>query len=101
MSTTVSAAGIVFIVSRARTIGPVWYAWPDARPAARCDSERAMRKMLTPHVRAIGRPAGPGHDAPVPPAPRGGRSGASPCRYLPQVVVPPRTVGDVRAILAY
>src|SRR6202451_1982015 len=88
-----------------------------------------MQKMLTPHVRAIGRPAGPAHDDAVDPARAegtpaalkadllwlGGRdqvrsrvsalvryaSDASPYRYLPQVVVLPRTVDDVRAILAY
>jgi D-lactate dehydrogenase len=88
-----------------------------------------MRKMLTPHVRAIGRPAGPAHDDAVAPARAGGTpaaltsdlialigkdqvlhrisdliryaSDASPYRYVPQVVVQPRTVDDVRAILAY
>ena len=88
-----------------------------------------MRKMLTPHVRAIGRPAGPAQDDAVDPAGVEGTpaalkndliqlvgqdqvlhrvsdliryaSDASPYRYLPQVVVVARTVGDVRAILAY
>jgi D-lactate dehydrogenase len=88
-----------------------------------------MRKMLTPHVRAIGRPAGPAQDDAVAPARADGTpaaltndlvkligkdqvlhrisdlvryaSDASPYRYLPQVVVQPRTVEDVRAILAY
>src|SRR2546430_3601187 len=88
-----------------------------------------MRKMLTPHVRAIGRPAGPAQDDAVDPAGVEGTpaalkndliqlvgqeqvlhrvsdlvryaSDASPYRYLPQVVVVPRTVDDVRAILAY
>jgi D-lactate dehydrogenase len=87
------------------------------------------RKMLTPHVRAIGRPPGPAQDDAVDPAQRDGTpaalasdlielvgkdqvlhrisdlvryaSDASPYRYLPQVVVRPRTVEDVRAILAY
>src|SRR6202050_3265186 len=87
------------------------------------------RKMLTPHVRAIGRPPGPAQDDAVDPAQRDGTpaalasdliqllgpdqvlhrisdlvryaSDASPYRYLPQVVVLPRTVDDVRAILAY
>jgi hypothetical protein len=88
-----------------------------------------MRKLLTPHVRAIGRPAGPAqHDA-VDPADVEGTlaalkndlirlvgqdqvlhrvsdlvryaSDASPYRYLPQVVVLARTVDDVRALLAY
>src|SRR5580704_12030864 len=85
--------------------------------------------MLTPHVRAIGRPAGPAQDDAVEPARLEGApaalkndliqllgpdqvlhrisdlvryaSDASPYRYLPQVVVLPRTVEDVRAILAY
>ena len=85
--------------------------------------------MLTPHVRAIGRPAGPAQDDAVDPARVEGTpaalksdliqlvgqdqvlhrvsdlvryaSDASPYRYLPQVVVLPRTVDDVRAILAY
>ena len=85
--------------------------------------------MLTPHVRAIGRPAGPAqHDAVdsarvegTPAALKSDliqligqdqvlhrisdliryASDASPYRYLPQVVVLPRTVDDVRAILAY
>src|ERR1700691_2941224 len=85
--------------------------------------------MLTPHVRAIGRPAGPAQDDAVEPARAEGApaalrsdliellgpdqvlhrisdlvryaSDASPYRYLPQVVVLPRTVDDVRAILAY
>src|SRR5579862_7045703 len=88
-----------------------------------------MRKLLTPHVRAIGRPAGPAQDDAVDPAHVDGTasqlkddligligpdqvlhrvsdlvryaSDASPYRYLPQVVVRPRTVDDVRAILAY
>jgi D-lactate dehydrogenase len=88
-----------------------------------------MRKMLTPHVRAIGRPAGPATDDAVDPASVEGTpaalkndllqlvgqdqvlhrisdlvryaSDASPYRYLPQVVVLPRTVDDVRAILDY
>ncbi len=85
--------------------------------------------MLTPHVRAIGRPAGPAQDDAVDPARVEGTpaaltsdlirligkdqvlhrisdliryaSDASPYRYLPQVVVLPRTVDDVRTILAY
>src|SRR5271155_3192774 len=85
--------------------------------------------MLTPHVRAIGRPAGPAQDDAVESARVEGApavlksdlielvgqdqvlhrvsdlvryaSDASPYRYLPQVVVQPRTVDDVRAILAY
>ena len=88
-----------------------------------------MRKMLTPHVRAIGRPAGPAQGDAVDPARAEGTpaalksdliqlvgqdqvlhrisdlvryaSDASPYRYLPQVVVVPRTIDDVRAILAY
>jgi D-lactate dehydrogenase len=88
-----------------------------------------MGKILTPHVRAIGRPAGPAQDDAVDPARLEGTpaalkndliqlvgqdqvrhrvsdlvryaSDASPYRYLPQVVVLPRTVDDVRAILAY
>jgi D-lactate dehydrogenase len=88
-----------------------------------------MRKMLTPHVRAIGRPAGPAQDDAVNAARVEGTpaalaadlikligqdqvlhrisdlvryaSDASPYRYLPQVVVQPRTVEDVRAILGY
>jgi D-lactate dehydrogenase len=88
-----------------------------------------MRKMLTPHVRAIGRPSGPAQDDAVDAARIDGTpaaltsdlvqlvgkdqvlhrvsdlvryaSDASPYRYLPQVVVRPRTVEDVRAILAY
>jgi D-lactate dehydrogenase len=88
-----------------------------------------MRKLLTPHVRAIGRPAGPATDDAVDPARVEGTppaltndliqligpgqvlhrisdlvryaSDASPYRYLPQVVVLPRTVDDVRAILDY
>src|SRR5579863_3541312 len=88
-----------------------------------------MRKLLTPHVRAIGRPAGPAQDDAVDPARVDGTpaalkrdliqligpdqvlhrisdliryaSDASPYRYLPQVVVLPRTIDDVRAILAY
>ena len=88
-----------------------------------------MRKMLTPHVRAIGRPAGPAQDDAVDAARAEGTpaalksdliqligqdqvlhrvsdlvryaSDASPYRYLPQVVVQPRTVDDVRAILDY
>jgi D-lactate dehydrogenase len=87
------------------------------------------RKMLTPHVRAIGRPSGPAQDDAVDPATLDGTpaalasdlikligpdqvlhrisdlvryaSDASPYRYVPQVVVRPRTVEDVRAILAY
>jgi D-lactate dehydrogenase len=87
-----------------------------------------MRKMLTPHVRAIGRPAGPAQDDAVDAARADGApaaltsdlikligqdqvlhgisdlvryaSDASPYRYLPQVVVAPRTVEDVPAILA-
>jgi D-lactate dehydrogenase len=85
--------------------------------------------MLTPHVRAIGRPAGPAQDDAVDPASVEGTpaalksdlirlvgqdqvlhrvsdlvryaSDASPYRYLPQVVVVPRTIDDVRAILGY
>jgi D-lactate dehydrogenase len=85
--------------------------------------------MLTPHVRAIGRPAGPAQDDAVDAARVEGTpaaltsdliqlvgqdqvlhrvsdlvryaSDASPYRYLPQVVVLPRTVDDVRTILAY
>ncbi len=88
-----------------------------------------MRKMLAPHVRAIGRPAGPAQDDAVDPARAEGApaalksdliqlvgkdqvlhrisdlvryaSDASPYRYLPQVVVLPRTIDDVRAILEY
>jgi D-lactate dehydrogenase len=88
-----------------------------------------MRKMLTPHVGAIGRPEGPACGDAVDPARVEGTpatlksdlirligkdqvlhrvsdlvryaSDASPYRYLPQVVVLPRTVDDVRAILAY
>jgi D-lactate dehydrogenase len=88
-----------------------------------------MRKLLTPHVRAIGRPAGPATDDAVDPARAEGTpvalrhdliqlvgqdqvlhrisdlvryaSDASPYRYVPQVVVVARTVDDVRAILAY
>src|ERR1700691_6241350 len=88
-----------------------------------------MRKMLTPHARAIGRPAGPAEDDAVDPAHLEGTptalksdlmqliggeqvlhrvsdlvryaSDASPYRYLPQVVVLPRTVADVQAILDY
>src|SRR5580700_9098027 len=88
-----------------------------------------MAKMLTPHVRAIGRPAGPAQDDSVDAARVDGTpaalasdlvaligkeqvlhrisdlvryaSDASPYRYIPQVVVVPRTVDDVRAILAY
>jgi D-lactate dehydrogenase len=88
-----------------------------------------MRKMLTPRVRAIGRPAGPAQDDAVDPASVEGTaselrsdliqligqdqvrhrisdlvryaSDASPYRYLPQVVVVPRTIDDVRAILGY
>jgi D-lactate dehydrogenase len=85
--------------------------------------------MLTPHVRAIGRPAGPPLDDAVAHASIEGTpaamksdliqlvgqdqvlhrisdlvryaSDASPYRYLPQVVVLPRTIDDVRAILEY
>src|SRR5271156_4416479 len=85
--------------------------------------------MLTPHVRAIGRPAGRAKDEAVDPARLDGApaalkhdlielvgpdqvlhrisdlvryaSDASPYRYLPQVVVLPRTIDDVRAILGY
>jgi D-lactate dehydrogenase len=85
--------------------------------------------MLTPHVRAIGRPAGPAQDDAVDSARVEGTpaalksdliqligqdqvlhrisdliryaSDASPYRYLPQVVVLPRTVDDVGAILDY
>jgi D-lactate dehydrogenase len=85
--------------------------------------------MLTPRVRAIGRPPGPAQDDAVDPARAEGTpaaltsdliqligqdqvlyrvsdlvryaSDASPYRYLPQVVVLPRTVDDVCAILAY
>jgi D-lactate dehydrogenase len=85
--------------------------------------------MLTPHARAIGRPAGPAQDDAVDPARVEGTPAAlksdlirligqeqvahrisdlvryacdaSPYRYLPQVVVLPRTVDDVRAILDY
>src|SRR5580693_1250696 len=85
--------------------------------------------MLTPHVRAIGRPAGPAQDDAVDATRVEGTPAAltsdlirligkdqvlhrisdliryacdaSPYRYLPQVVVLPRTVDDVRAILAY
>jgi D-lactate dehydrogenase len=88
-----------------------------------------MRKLLTPQVQAIGRPEGPAQDDAVDAArvdgtPRALRddlirllgadqvlhrisdlvryaSDASPYRYLPQVVVLPRTVGDVQAILDY
>src|SRR5580658_4689929 len=88
-----------------------------------------MRKLLTPHARAIGRPAGPAAGDAVDPADADGTpaalkhdliqlvgqdqvlhrvsdlvryaSDASPYRYLPQVVVVARTVDDVRAILAY
>jgi hypothetical protein len=88
-----------------------------------------MRKLLAPHVRAIGRPAGPATDDAVDPAGVEGTSAAlkndliqlvgqdqvlhrisdlvryasdaSPYRYLPQVIVLPRTIDDVRAILAY
>jgi len=88
-----------------------------------------VRKMLTPHVRAIGRPAGPSQDDAVEIARAEGTpaalkddliqllgkdqvlhrisdlvryaSDASPYRYLPQVVVLPRNVDDVRAILAH
>jgi D-lactate dehydrogenase len=83
-----------------------------------------MRKLLTPHVRAIGRPAGPAqHDAVDPAGVEGTlaalkndlirlvgqdqvlhrvsdlvryASDASPYRYLAQVVVLARTVDDVR-----
>src|SRR5271154_996157 len=93
------------------------------------DAHRHMRKLLTPHVRAIGRPAGPAQDDAVESARVEGTpaalrsdlvrligedqvlyrvsdlvryaSDASPYRYLPQVVVQPRTIEDVRAILAY
>jgi len=85
--------------------------------------------MLTPHVRAIGRPPGPAQDDAVDPGQVEGTtaalkndpiqligkeqvlhrisdlvryaSDASPYRYLPQVVVLPRTIDDVRAILDY
>jgi len=85
--------------------------------------------MLTPHARAIGRPAGPAQEDAVDPARVEGTpaaltsdlirligqeqvahrisdlvryaSDASPYRYLPQVVALPRTVDDVRAILDY
>ena len=88
-----------------------------------------MRKILAPHVRAIGRPAGPAQDDAVDPASVEGTpaalksdlielvgkdqvlhrisdliryaSDASPYRYLPQVVVLPRTVDDVCTILDY
>jgi D-lactate dehydrogenase len=88
-----------------------------------------MQKMLTPHVRAIGRPPGPAQDDAVDPGQVDGTatalkndliqligkeqvlhrisdlvryaSDASPYRYLPQVVVLPRTIDDVRAILDY
>jgi D-lactate dehydrogenase len=88
-----------------------------------------MQKMLTPHVRAIGRPPGPAQDDAVDPGQVDGTaaglkndliqligkeqvlhrisdlvryaSDASPYRYLPQVVVLPRTIGDVRATLEY
>src|ERR1700691_6008384 len=88
-----------------------------------------MAKMLAPHVRAIGRPAGPAQDDSVDGTRVDGTPAvltsdliellgpdqvlhrisdlvryacdASPYRYLPQVVVLPRTVDDVRAILAY
>jgi D-lactate dehydrogenase len=97
------------------------------RPAA--EKVKHVRKMLTPHVRAIGRPAGPSQDDAVEVARADGTpvalkndliqllgkdqvlhrisdlvryaSDASPYRYLPQVVILPRTVDDVRAILAY
>ncbi len=93
------------------------------------DAHRDTRKMLTPHVRAIGRPAGPAQDDAVDPVRLEGTpaalksdlirligqeqvlhrisdliryaSDASPYRYLPQVVVLPRTVDDVCSILAY
>jgi FAD/FMN-containing dehydrogenase/Fe-S oxidoreductase len=93
------------------------------------DAHRDTRKMLTPHVRAIGRPPGPAQDDSVDAARVEGTpaaltsdlvkligrdqvlhrisdlvryaSDASPYRYVPQVVVLPRTVDDVRAILAY
>src|ERR1035438_3779044 len=92
------------------------------------DAHRDTRKMLTPHVRAIGRPPGPAQDDSVDAARVEGTpaaltsdlvkligrdqvlhrisdlvryaSDASPYRYVPQVVVLPRTVDDVRAILA-
>src|ERR1700722_16258145 len=88
-----------------------------------------MRKLLTPHAQTIGRPAGPATDDAVDPASVEGTpatlkndpiqlvgqdqmlhrvsdlvryaSDASPYRYLPQVVVLPRTIDDVRAILGY
>src|SRR5579863_8422087 len=88
-----------------------------------------MRKMLTPHVRAIGRPPGPAQDDAVDAARIEGTpadlkadliqligadqvlhrisdlvrsaSDASPYRYLPQVVVLPRSIDDVRVILGY
>jgi D-lactate dehydrogenase len=88
-----------------------------------------MRKILTPRVRAVGRPAGPARGDAIDPARAGGTpaaltadliqqlgadqalhrisdlvrytSDASPYRYLPRAVVVPRTAGDVRAILGY
>src|SRR5579862_5951668 len=88
-----------------------------------------MRRLLTPHAQAIGRPAGPATDDAVDPASVEGTpatlkndliqllgqdqvlyrvsdlvryaSDASPYRYLPQVVVLPRSIDDVRAILGY
>ncbi len=85
--------------------------------------------MLTPLVRAIGRPAGPAQGAAVDPARVEGTPAAlksdlirltgqdrvlhrvsdlaryacdaSPYRYLPQAVVLPRTVDDVRVIQAH
>src|SRR5580692_10515407 len=93
------------------------------------DAHLGTRKMLTPHVRAIGRPAGPAQDDAVDAGRLDGTpaalrddliqlvgqdqvrhrvsdlvryaSDASPYRYLPQVVVLPRTIDDVRAILDY
>jgi D-lactate dehydrogenase len=88
-----------------------------------------MRKLLTPNVRAIGRPPGAAQDDAVDSTQLDGTpealrtdliqlvgkeqvlhrisdliryaSDASPYRYVPQVVVVPRTIDDVRAILGY